>query len=173
MIKLLIRIALAIRSNKLGALNHPAPFNFLKRFYTNRELVAAYAQVCLGKDMAPTQDELGCAEAVNTIVSRVLGRPVGGDVSTYRMYNSMLSDRLFYQISAKDALPGDIWISTTGYGDRRKVSNGHVAIVGRNKRLLSNNSITGLFDAHWSIAKWYAHYQTLGSYPVCVFRIRE
>lgn len=172
-VSLFIRMWSIFTGKNLGGYNYPFPFDRLKKMgFSNRELVHAYAVASSGKDMAPTQDELGCAEAVNNIVNRVLGQSVGGDVSTYRMYHELeKNNKKFERVEIWQALPGDIWISPSGYGDKKRVSNGHVGIVGKDRRIWSNNSSSTLWDKHWSWLAWFQYYHLKGRYPVYVYRI--
>src|SRR3954462_12894985 len=56
---------------------------------------------------------------------------------------------------------GDIVISPTGYGNG-SMPNGHVGIIGDNGQIMSNNSATGLWDIHFTLASWKARYVDQG-----------
>lgn len=126
------------------------------------------AKKWLGKDVAPIENEYGCAESVNNIVYKAFGDYAGGDLSTYRMYNSIKNNKLFAKV--KSPLPGDIILSPTGYGNRRKLSNGHVGIVGDNGYIMSNDSKTGLWSGNYTLNSWKSRYQDMGEYPIHYFR---
>src|SRR3990167_8158838 len=83
---------------------------------------------CLGKDVAPKENEFGCAEAVNNVVFKAFGDYAGGDLSTRRMYLAIKSHKKFIQVFSP--LPGDVVLSPTGYGNGN-VSNGHTGIMGK------------------------------------------
>lgn len=122
------------------------------------------AKASLGKDMALTQKELGCAEALNAVFKLATGREVGGGVSTYRMYQSLLWDKDFIEIEGvQNCQKGDIIISPTGYGQ----GFGHVGIISEDNKIMSNNSSTGLWDEHWTTGEWWLQYKT---FPIKFFR---
>lgn len=118
----------------------------------NREKLYQAALSFDGKDahtdnLAPAA--LACADSVNTVYRSVFGRNIGGGASTEAMYESMLGDESFAQES--EPMPGDVIISPTGYVS---TPHGHVGIVGEEGLVHSNNSDTGLFDTHLSLATW-------------------
>lgn len=122
------------------------------------------AKEFIGKDIAKTLNELGCAEAVNFAVKKAIGQEVGGDVSTFRMYNSLLADKRFSRVIEPQA--GDIIISPTGYGR----GPGHVGIISDNENIMSNNSYTYLWDEHLTLDYWYTKY---ANFPIAFFRYNE
>ena len=140
---------------------------FTRMTELKREVVYTHAKACIGKDMSPVHNEYGCAEAVNNVVKQVLGYPVGGDVSTYRMYEELKKSTRFKMVAS--CLRGDIILSPTGFGSG-KLSNGHVGIVSDNERIMSNNSQTSLWDEHWTLEKWKEYYGERGGYPVTFWR---
>ena len=119
------------------------------------------AKSCLGKDMAISENEYGCAEAVNEVVRLAIGQEVGGKLSTTKMYQSLLTDKRFKQVMKPDL--GDIIISPTGYGQ----GIGHTGIISDNGRVMSNNSKTYLWDEHLTLAEWWYKYKNL---PTAFFR---
>lgn len=125
---------------------------------------------CLGSDASPNDiapDEYGCAETINAIHKKVFGFEIGGGLSTYLLYNVLLTSKYFIKIDSPKA--GDIVISPTGYGNG-KLSNGHVGIVGKENVIMSNDSATGLFLENYTLDKWRARYVALGGYPMAYFR---
>lgn len=128
------------------------------------------AKSCLGKDMAPTQNIYGCAEALNTVVRKAFGWSVGGGASTYWLNDALSRNPKFYRLTDNSkAKPGDIIISPSGWGNG-KLSNGHVGIVGENGKILSNNSESYLWDDHLTIDWWNKYYKDYGGFPVHIFR---
>lgn len=130
----------------------------------------------LGENLSPNApDELGCADAVNQVVERAIGRPIGGGVSTTKMYEALKWGSFpspwwrFVKIREDQAQPGDIIISPTGYGNGR--FPGHVGIVGVDGRIMSNNSYTGQWEDNYSFKGWWERYRVGGHYPICYFRI--
>lgn len=128
------------------------------------------AKQLLGTDASPNDlapDELGCAETVNAIIEQALGYPAGGTLSTNLMYKALLKHTKFIKVD--QALPGDIIISPTGYGNGG-LSNGHVGIFGENEGIMSNSSATGRFEANYTLKTWVARYRGKGGYPIVFFR---
>lgn len=128
------------------------------------------ALTCLGVDASPNDiapDEYGCAETVNAIHTRAFGAPIGGDVSTYRLYSAIRVHSRF--IGSDTPRRGDIVLSPSGYGNG-KLSNGHVGIVGDNGVIMSNDSKTGLFTENFTLDSWRKRYVDLGGYPMLFFR---
>jgi hypothetical protein len=125
------------------------------------------AVLCAGKDMAPMEWEFGCAEAVNEVVYKAFGDYAGGDLSTRRMYLSIINNKKFMQV--KIPLRGDIYISPTGWGNG-KLKNGHVGILANNEHILSNDSQSGLFVDNFTIQSWNERYVKIGGFPVFIFR---
>jgi len=120
----------------------------------------------LGLDVAPLENEFGCAEAVNNIVYKAFGDYAGGDLSTYRMYHSIKNNHKFLEVFKP--LPGDIILSPTGLGNGKLI--GHTGIYSFGNRILSNNSETGKFTSHFTLEKWYERYSAKGGFPVLFYR---
>ena len=136
---------------------------------SNKRLVLFdIARACIGKDMAPIENEYGCAEAVNAVFKKAFGVPIGGELSTWRMIKFLEDIKRFQRVALP--LPGDIIISPTGYGDGR-IPNGHVGIVGEDNLIMSNDSASGLWIENYNLYSWKARYQDRGGYPIYYFRV--
>lgn len=125
---------------------------------------------CLGKDASPldkANDDVACAESVNSVVFKAFGDYAGGDLSTARMYSALKNNMKFAEVSSP--IKGDIIISPTGYGNGQ-LSNGHVGIVGDSYGIMSNNSANGIWDIHYTLTTWKARYAVLGGFPVKFYR---
>jgi hypothetical protein len=143
----------------------------LSTIKSNRVKLFDAAVASIGIDASPNDvapDEVGCAETVNAIFKSVFGREAGGGLSTHQMYNAMLKDSRFIKVD--QALPGDIIISPTGYGNGG-LSNGHVGIVGESETIMSNSSATGTFESNYTLKTWVARYRGKGGYPIVFFRV--
>lgn len=137
---------------------------------TNREKLYNTAVSCLGTDASPNDvapDEYGCAESVNEVHKKCFGFPIGGELSTYKMYAVLKSSPLFTKVDSP--LNGDIIISPTGYGNG-DLSNGHVGIMSTMGNIMSNNSRTGKFEQNYDLLSWNNRYKKIGGYPVDFFR---
>ncbi len=124
---------------------------------------------CLGKVMSGSNAAFGCAISLNNVVEKAVGHPVGGVASTHSMFNILDNSPLYKEIDLKKALPGDIIISPTGYGNGT-LPNGHCGVVAK-YGILSNNSENGLWQEKWKLENWIKYYGKLGGYPVKFFRI--
>jgi Bacteriophage peptidoglycan hydrolase. len=140
---------------------------------SKRETLYGYAKSQIGKKKSGIKapKEYGCAEAVNRIFKECFGYEIGGDVSTARLYQVLLSGPRFTKIKAPNrALRGDIVISPTGYGSGA-IANGHVGIFSDDGKIMSNNSYTGLWEENYDSYSWVKRYVLEGGYPMEVFRI--
>lgn len=137
---------------------------------SNRNLLYYTALGCLGIDASPNDvapDEYGCAETVCDIIERAFPATLMFTVSTYSLYNELLTNKAFTRVDAP--MEGDIVISPTGYGNGG-LSNGHVGILGKNGMIMSNSSNTGQFTENYDIPKWKKRYCDIGGYPMIFFR---
>lgn len=135
-----------------------------------REALHQYALQCIHKDMAPTQDEYGCAEAVTTIIHSIFPSFLPKELSTTAVYKALKSSTRFTIIPLTQAKAGDIIVSPTGYGNG-KIKNGHIGIFTTQGRIMSNDSATGKWMPNYNIGAWVARYCEVGGYPAYVFRI--
>lgn len=124
---------------------------------TNREKLYDTAYACLGLDMAPTQDYLGCAEAWSFVAKKagVKGLPKGGVLGTAELAKWLATH--FVRVDVPEY--GDTAIFPTGAGNG--TVRGHVFVVGKHK-WMSNNSRTFLWDDHWTGKEALAHYHKKG-----------
>lgn len=129
---------------------------------TQREKLYDLAKSCLGKDIAATQNELGCAEAVSYIFNRVgvPGFPQGGYLSTAQFHQWL--QRNATQLS--EPLPGDVIISPS-----TSMTHGHIGIVAYHG-ILSNNSMNGLFAEVYTMESWRHYYNERLKLPVLFYR---
>lgn len=135
---------------------------------TNKgDILYDVAKACLGKDMAPLENEYGCAEALNAVHKRAFGQEIGGGLSTYRMYQILRKDVRFRQVF--NPLPGDIVISPTGLGNGN-IKNGHVGVVSTNGKIMSNTSDNGLWLENYTFGEWNERYKIQGGFPVLYYR---
>jgi hypothetical protein len=124
------------------------------------------------KNAAGTNNgRLACAWAVNQIVTRALGKPVGGGLSTASMFAVLKSRDIAVDKSSLKG--GEIVISpTTG----KRV--GHVGIVGPlaanldATKIYSNSSNIGSFQPNYTIAGWATSFAKRGL-PVFFFDLNK
>ena len=132
---------------------------------SNREHLYNVAYSCLGIDMAPTQDSLGCAEALYYVLKKagVPNLPKKAIVSSYEM------DKWCRKNLVRVAVPlfGDIISSPTGTGNGS--IRGHVGILGKYK-IMSNNSATFKWDDYFTLDSWRKRYERQGGIPTNFYR---
>lgn len=133
---------------------------------SNREILYRVGYDCLGLDMAPTQNELGCAEAVSFVMKKagVKGLPASGITGTWTLNEWFKKN--FKTVT--EPLPGDIIMSATGTGNGT-IKNGHVGIVGKYS-IMSNNSKTFKWDWHLTLDWWKGYYGKKGGFPILYYR---
>lgn len=126
------------------------------------------AEAHKGVDMAKKENVYGCAEAVNEIVRRATGSPIGGGASTAEMFKCLEKSEVFSrkEMNLEKASEGDIIISPSGLG----IGSGHAGICGSNGRIMSNNSTSFLWDDHWTKEEWYEYYCETNNFPVFCYR---
>lgn len=131
---------------------------------------AAYS--FLGKDASPTENELGCAESVNRIYKEVFGNEIGGGSSTYLMHEALKKRKDFKEIQSPEM--GCIIISPTKVDN--PTNHGHVGICGKDRetdglrRVMSNNSVTYLWDDGFTIDSWNAYYKKKKGLDIFYYR---
>lgn len=132
---------------------------------TNREWLYKVGYSCLGVDMAPTQDALGCSESLYYVMKHagVPNLPKHAILGTAEMAVWLSKNLSAYA----NPLPGDIIISPTGSGNG--LIRGHTGIVG-NINIMSNNSKTYLWDDEWNLKKWLNYYQKYGGLSTKYYR---
>jgi len=138
---------------------------------TNRMKLYMTALQYLGTDVTPDDvipDEVACADVVCTLLKKAgLAGDVAYTPSTNLLFNELERSKYFTRVD--QPLPGDIWISPTGYGNG-SIPNGHVGIVAENGYILSNDSFKRTFERNYTFETWKARYVIKGSYPVYVYR---
>ena len=119
----------------------------------------------LGKDLSPTQKELGCVESLETIHRLAFGDYIGGDtslISTIKLKYHLFKRNDFVRIDNYEV--GAIILCVTGEGKNR--SNGHTGICGK-FQIMSNNSETGLWDTKYTLTLWKKYF---AGFPIYFFR---
>lgn len=145
-------------------------FSMQNQATPNGERLYAYCLTQLGKDASPKDivpDDVGCAETVTTILS-TLFPDIHVISGTYTLYQFLLGSNFFVKVGTP--LPGDIIISPTGMGGKNGITNGHVGFVGKDGKIMSNQSSNGIFAENYTLDTWKARYYTKGGYPIFYFR---
>jgi lysozyme len=140
------------------------------------ELVFQAAQEAdgtLNTDVPGTEHgNLACAWAINEVVRRALGKPIGGGLSTIAV--SDILKRSHHAVDVSQITPGTIIVSPT----EGRV-HGHIGIVGTlapggvagSRPILSNRSSNATFGHTFTIDSWNAHYATHLGLQVLFFNL--
>lgn len=133
------------------------------------------AMTFLGKDATPkdvVNDDVACAETVDTIYKTAFGEYMNGNtitISTMKMLDVLRSQpHKFAQIFKPQK--GAILLYPSGYGNGN-LSNGHVFICGDNDLLYSNTSANGKFEQNYTTATARYRYEKIGGYPRYYFML--
>lgn len=134
---------------------------------TTRQKLYEVAVRTLGKDASPldlVNDDLGCAESVSTLLSKIMAFSI--ITGTYTMLERLSKDSRFVRVY-EPVMAGTIILSPTGTGNGKII--GHVGIVGLNGKVYSNNSATGLWDDYYTIETWKQRYSDTGGLSLYFF----
>lgn len=132
----------------------PEPFNPVVdtvKKKTNRERLYEVAYSCLGKDMSPQQNELGCAESTY-FVMKIAGVP---NLPPTPIYSTIVFRKWLEKNLKEVDTPefGDVVVNET-----QGTNIGHMGIWGKHN-VMSNNSKTYLWDDYYSRDKWTAYFE--------------
>ena len=149
--------------------------------YSKRQILGAYARICIGIDLneGTVNKDVGCAIVVNNICNNALGFAIGGGASTYNMLQSLKRNPRWGQVRLEKAQKGDIVIAATGTRTApSNILNGHVGYLADDvgddiypTKIISNNSLTGLVDTHFTLGSFWQKYGTEGKYPITIHRL--
>jgi hypothetical protein len=149
---------------------------------TNRIKLYEAAYNALDQDASPLDhapDELACAESINEIYKAAFGEYlyVGNKLSTYFLRKALRESPLFRLTNLP--APGDVIISPTGFGTRKRpngslvIPNGHVGIVMFGSDIASNDSrpqYKGKFRINYTLDSWAERWVRQGGYPLEIYR---
>lgn len=130
-------------------------------------LLAVTTLANLGKDLSPTQNELGCVETIYTLFKLAFNDPKSSILGTPVMYADLKARTSFVEVL--NPLAGDVILSVTGTGNGN-LSNGHTGIVLEGGVIASNNSYNSKLEKNYTLKSWVDRYQKLGGMPTHYFR---
>lgn len=146
-----------------------AQFRHLLEVKSAQEQLYQQAILHIGYDASRfdlVNDDLGCAESVSTLLSKVVSFPI--ITGTWTLNNYLANSPLFKRTS-ESAGRGTIIISPTGTGNGKR--RGHVGILGDNKSIMSANSLTGIWQENYTISSWYNQYRRTGGLPIFYYSL--
>lgn len=112
-------------------------------------------------------DEFACAEAISTILNKHLGN-FPTIVYTPKLLEHLKNDTRFKETT--EFKTGNIIISPTGSGAGRKT--GHVGLIGKDGKILSNSSSTGLWFDKFDNVSWIDSYSRQGGLLLYIFELK-
>ena len=167
----LYNLSIRLHGDELGGQWYPVPAMLravLSRMSKTSQLVG-YTKMFSGYDLtsiAPNQ--YGCAESVSRIVCQVLP-DFGVYTGTAQLDAILRIDVRFRKLAAgEEPQAGDIVVSPTGKG---KLPHGHTGIFVENKRIYSNDSLSGKWMQNWTYLSWRAYFVGTGGFPVNIYRL--
>ena len=142
---------------------------------------AAINTLCTSNVPGTGGGNYGCAYAVNAIVQKATGAPVGGGLSTTDMYQALQQHAraaagkgcFATAVSQAAASPGTIIISpTTTIGG--SLVHGHVGICMTDgcTKIASNSSSAGCFKQNFTLESWKTAFKTNKGLPVLFYNIQ-
>lgn len=111
-------------------------------------------------------DEVACAEVMSTLLNKHLGE---FPMITYtpKMLEYLKKDTRFKETT--EFKTGNVIISPTGSGAGRKI--GHIGIIGKDGKILSNSSSTGLWFDKFDNLSWIDNYSRIGGLNMYIFEL--
>lgn len=136
---------------------------------TLQERLFIEARNWLGKDASPldiASDELGCAESISNIISKVTDFPI--ITGTWTLWDKMDKDPRFKRVAENNGR-GTIVISPTGTGNHK--IRGHAGILGEGVDIMSATSRDGIFRTNYTIGSWKERYKGIGMFPIYYYKL--
>lgn len=131
------------------------------------EILYERARTFIGADASPLDaapDEYGCADSCSRVIDGTFG-DFPPTTSTALMHQQLLKHPKFK--GTLDLNPGNVIISPTGRGNGS--IHGHVGIISKDGKIMSNDSSDGIWKENYTIATWIDRYRKLGGFPIFVF----
>lgn len=121
----------------------------------------------LGRDISPTQNDLGCVESLETIHKLAFGDYIGGKtalLSTIKLKEALMERKDFVRVLNYEL--GAIVLCVTGEDAIWSGKRGHTGICGQ-YQIMSNNSATSLWDTKYTKKSWEEYYK---GFPIYYFK---
>lgn len=132
---------------------------------TNSEKLYDFALTFYNTDPTPKDeinDEVACAEVVSTILNKYL-KDFPIITFTPDLLNYLKKDIRFKEVT--EFKTGVIILSPTGF------TTGHVGIIGKLGKILSNSSSLGIFTDKFDCVSWINKYSKLGQLDLHIFEL--
>lgn len=143
----------------------------------NAEKFYQKARSLIGFNLAPGNERLGCAISMSAVHNKAFPElPPLRFVNTTQWYDWMMSRPDLWEKLDKPEANCVIVNATDHRPPRSPISNGHLGVTGRkfspdgSLYIMSNNSIRGRWDTHWTLKEWIDYYEKYGGIETHYFR---
>jgi hypothetical protein len=139
--------------------------------FSKNKILHTYAKSQVGKKLSGVKADIsvGCVEAFLNVFNGCFGWKPTESLHTATLYKALSGSIRFRKLDIGEvAQDGDIILAVTGSGLQGKV--GHVGIFDGTK-IMSNNSLTGIWDTHIDIGIWIKRYIVDYHMPLHIFRV--
>lgn len=135
------------------------------------------AKAQLGKNLAPGNEQLGCAISLSAIYNKAFPKsPPLRFVNTTEWYNFMKNSPDWQELATPES--DCVIVSVTSMiPPASPLKNGHIGIVGRKLNpqdnslyIMSNDSFLKYWNTSFTLNKWQKFYQTFGKIPTFYFK---
>lgn len=135
---------------------------------TNGEKLYTFALTFFNTDPTPKDEQydgVACVHSLTTILNKYFGFPI----MTYTpvLLAHLKTDARFKAIN--EFKEGSIIVSPTESGNGSII--GHTGIIGRNGKILSNSSATGLWNDKYDCVSWVDRYSRKGGLSLYIFEV--
>ena len=137
---------------------------------SRQEALYLIAKKTIGKDASPldlANDELGCAESVSVLISKIIKFPI--ITGTWTMLERFKKDPLFDEVNHSLGR-GTIIIAATGTGNGK--IRGHVGILANNDNIMAANSADGIWKQFYTLNSWNKRWRDLGGFQAHYFKLK-
>lgn len=127
--------------------------------FSKSKVLYASAKQHLGKKVSGIRADIsvGCVEGFETVYKNCFGSNLQDGLHTTQIFKVLNSSYKFRKLNGGEVgREGDIIIAVTGSGLPGKV--GHIGIISDNMKIMSNNSLNGLWDEHLDVSIWIKRY---------------
>lgn len=144
-----------------------------KKDMSKQERFLALCKSKIGTDFTPdypVPDEVSCALAVTTLL-RQIDSTIPIITGTWALDDYLKTSGKFKRVEEPvgEIKPGSIVCSPTGQGNGNVV--GHTGVYFDNDRIISNSSITGLWETNYNRTTWRNRYSFKGGLPIRIYEL--
>lgn len=135
---------------------------------TNADIILDLCEKYYRQELSPldpVDDNLACVDSLTNLL-RMVYPDFPKEYHTAALLRQLKNSKHF--TPSLDLSPGNVIINATGTGNG--LIRGHCGIIGRDGRIFSNDSTTGLWMTHYTLDSWKTRYRIKGGMPTYVFQ---